>query len=210
MSPDEFSARTCSDMSLPPAFNHKISIQITEQISSYREIISLFHSDSLFAHKLLKNIQNPIQMMVGLRHNNLDYLDKFTWDLYSYSNGADPEIFARKTCEDLGLPLEMEPAISHRIRESLMKIIISSIELNDSSKQQSAPDLYQETESDIKISLVQPNISVDMISNLCKRAKPHTAEDQAYIPQPMLPKNRYTNALIWDISPVPLEAESKI
>jgi hypothetical protein len=70
------------------------------------------------------------------------------WDLASTANSG-PEVFARKTgnllliyicnfhvlnyflliyictgiaiVEDLGLPQEMEPAISHRIRETLMR-----------------------------------------------------------------------------------------
>ena len=55
-----------------------------------------------------------------------------------------------------------------------------------------------ETNSELKVSLVQPNQAVDMIANLCKRAKPNSIDDQAAIPQPMLPTDKDSNSNFWN------------
>ena len=53
--------------------------------------------------------------------------------------------------------------------------------------------------SELKVSLVQPNQAVDMIANLCKRAKPNSVDDQAAIPQPMLPADKDSNSHFWAV-----------
>lgn len=44
------------------------------------------------------------------------------------STVVTPELFASITCSDLGLPSEMEPAISHKIRELIFRSMIHMIE----------------------------------------------------------------------------------
>lgn len=51
----------------------------------------------------------------------LDFADKFYWDLGS--NDVTPEQLARTTCSDLGLPGDMEPAIAHKVRETLFRLV---------------------------------------------------------------------------------------
>jgi uncharacterized protein YeaC (DUF1315 family) len=112
-----------------------------------------------------------------------------------FIKGISPEIFARTTCADLGLPPDMEPAISHKIRENILRSVVSWMD-------EGAIDCSQatvETNSELKVSLVQPNQAVDMIANLCKRAKPNSIDDQAAIPQPMLPTDKDSNSSFWNV-----------
>jgi uncharacterized protein YeaC (DUF1315 family) len=115
--------------------------------------------------------------------------------LICFIKGISPEIFARTTCADLGLPPDMEPAISHKIRENILRSVVSWMD-------EGAIDCSQatvETNSELKVSLVQPNQAVDMIANLCKRAKPNSIDDQAAIPQPMLPTDKDSNSSFWNV-----------
>ena len=104
-----------------------------------------------------------------------------------------PEIFARVTCADLGLPSDMEAAISHKIRENILRSIVSW--MDDTTLDSS--QIIVKSHSELKVSLVQPSQAVDMIANLCKRAKPNSVDDQAAIPQPMLPTDKDTNSHFW-------------
>jgi len=72
LTPEEFAARTCADLSLPPAFQHKIALQITEQVDSFRDIISVLHAGGQGNQVVAEAIPSPIQMMVGLRYNTID------------------------------------------------------------------------------------------------------------------------------------------
>lgn len=108
--------------------------------------------------------------------------------------GITPEIFASTTCADLGLPADMEPAISHKIRENILRSIVSW--MDDGSID--ATQASVKSNSELKVSLVQPNQAVDMIANLCKRAKPNSVDDQAAIPQPMLPIDKDSNSHFWN------------
>ena len=87
----------------------------------------------------------------------------------------------------------MEPAIAHKIRENIFRSIVTWMgdgteDFNDSTK----------INSETKVSLVQTNQAVDMIANLCKRAKPTSVDDTAAIPQPMMPSNKDSNANVWN------------
>ena len=106
--------------------------------------------------------------------------------------GISPEIFARTTCADLGLPGDMEPAIAHKIRENMLRSIVTWMD----EGHEDAGEICR-INSETKVSLVQTNQAVDMIANLCKRAKPNSVDDQAAIPQPMLPQSKDSNANVW-------------
>ena len=196
MTPGEFAARTCADLNLPDSFQHRIAFQIEEQLNSYKEIIALLRSNGVDNEKWLKIISEPIDMLVGLRHNAVDYSDKFTWDLFSTSSGKEPEVFARKTVEDLGLPLDMESAIAFRIRETLLRLVISAAENPDDPEHLFLPSKLS-VPSEIVVSLTQPNGTIDMVRNLWSRAKPEHIDTRSVAPQAKLPVNTMTNANTW-------------
>ena len=87
----------------------------------------------------------------------------------------------------------MEAAISHKIRENILRSIVSWIDDTTTDCNQTTAKSH----SELKVSLVQPNQAVDMIANLCKRAKPNSVDDQAAIPQPMLPTDKDSNSNFW-------------
>ena len=87
----------------------------------------------------------------------------------------------------------MEAAISHKIRENILRSIVSWMDDPTIESNQ----VVAKNNSELKVSLVQPNQAVDMIANLCKRAKPNSVDDQALIPQPMLPVDKDSNSHFW-------------
>ena len=122
--------------------------------------------------------------------------DKFVWDVYSTTASTDPESFARKTCDDIGLPSEMEPAIAHRIRETLMKMILAFLEDPESPAAFIAK--ADDAVSEIRVNLVAPHSALEMVGNLWKRARPNKIEDQAYMVHPRLPTDKMSNARAWE------------
>ena len=201
MSPDEFVAITCADMQLAPAFQRKIVLQIEEQLSAYREIIATLRSVGVDNEEWLEQISQPFDMLVGLRYNNVDYTDKFSWNLTSSTSGADPELFARKTVEDLGLPIEMETAIAHRIRETLMNIILSVAENPDSPMIPIPKSSVTPAASTVEVFVSNPTQN-DLYSSLWKRAKPQNFDDRSAIIAPKLPEDTISNANIWKSEPL--------
>jgi hypothetical protein len=105
-----------------------------------------------------------------------------------------PEDFASVTCADLGLPSEMEPAISHKIRETFFRWLLSILQ-NPLCEDLSLQKEFQV--SDSKIALVPGSQTVDMITNLWKRAKPNSIDESAAVPQPQLPSDKESNSEIW-------------
>eukprot|EP01041_Mallomonas_annulata_P006417 gene6417-12975_t len=192
LSAEDFATRTCLDLNLPEGFRWKIALQIQEQCDAYTSLYTIIQNEFRRNDALVAKSHELQNITIGIRHSIVDYSDNFSWNLYSPSNG--PELFARRTCSDLGLPLEMEPAIAHRIRETLIRNLLTWIEDPSSIKLQQP---IEETVSEVKVSLVQPHQSVDMITNLWKRAKPSSHEEQAALPNPKLPKDKDTNAGIW-------------
>lgn len=195
--PEEFAARTCADLNLHPGFQTRICLQITEQVEAFRTIVDVIKmalQDE--SSPISLKMKEPQLMVVGIRHQTLDYSDKFHWDLMS--TVVTPELFASITCSDLGLPSEMEPAISHKIRELIFRSMIHMIE------DPASPEIT--TNSAIaKVMIIQSAQSVDMGTKLWKTAKPSTAEEQAYVPMPNLPDTKFgqgtkdTNSSIWTV-----------
>mmetsp|Transcript_32861 Transcript_32861/g.33480 ORF Transcript_32861/g.33480 Transcript_32861/m.33480 type:complete len:239 (+) Transcript_32861:148-864(+) len=188
---DDFAIRTCLDLNLPEGFIWKISLQIQEQVKAYSSLISLFALEVINNKDFAEKSHELQPISIGIRHNIVDYSDKFLWDMYSPFNS--PEKFARTTCLDLGLPAEMESPIAHRIRETLIRNMITWLEDSSTLKPHTVPL----TPSEVKVSVVQPHQVVDMVTNLWKRAKPTVWDEQAALPQPKLPKHRDTNARVW-------------
>lgn len=111
--------QTCSDLNLPQGFQWRMYLQIQEQILAFRDIVQTFLSLNELPHPEYPNICSVQTMTVAIRSNTTDYSDKFTWDMNSPC--CSPEDFAKITCSDLGLPPDMEAAISHRIRENVIR-----------------------------------------------------------------------------------------
>ena len=196
MTPYEFAARTCSDLNLPFGFQAKAALLISEQVEAFKVIVSVLRS--AFDNNLegYSKIKEPQLIGIGIRHSTVDYNDKFMWD--PMSAAITPEMFASSTCSDLGLPGEMEPAIAHKLREILFRNLMSWV---DDSKSLDTIFASQTTHpiktSEIGVKLVPAATVVEMTSQLWKRVKPSPEDVFTSIPQPMLPYNRDTNAMIW-------------
>lgn len=190
--PEEFAARACSDLNFPIGFHQRISLQIIEQLQAYQILIdSIYLFASCIPNWNLKVKQSQM-ITIGIRHGSLDYSDKVEWD--PINSVITPEEFASITCTDLGLPAEIEPAIAHKIREALFRWILNIVQnpnATDTNIQMEFKVL------DTKVTLVPPNQSVDMVTNLWKRAKPNSMEEIAAVPQPQLPNEKDSNAYTW-------------
>ncbi len=116
----ELAWQTRCDLNLPNGFQWRIYLQLQEQIIAYRELVSAFLMAASMPCPAYPELQPLQQMAVGLRFHTTDYVDKFHWDIFSQL--CSPETFAKVTCAELGLPAEMEPAISHRIRENIVRL----------------------------------------------------------------------------------------
>lgn len=195
LTPDEFAFTTCADLNLPYGFQVQIKQQISEQIASYMEIISTIKKYAKYIPQWSIKIRDLIPITLGIRHNTIDYSDKINWNpMCEY---LTPEIFASTTCRDLGLPHDIRPAISHRIRESLFRWIIAILNDPDNKETYNTAEFKISDSKIAHVSLAQTPQAVDMASSLWKRAKPGTVEETAVVPQPLLPTERDTNANIW-------------
>ena len=193
MSINEFSLHTCIDLNLPLGFESKITAQIKEQVDGYKNIIYIITN---YAPSVVKGWIDKIHeiqvITLGLRHNSLDYTDKVYWN--AMSNYLTPESYACKTCKELGLPLEMRPAISFKIREALFRWLLTLLEYPDNMDIRIMEEFKV---SETKITMGHHPHTVEMMSNLWKRAKPSAIEDQSSIPQPLLSSDKNTNATVW-------------
>ena len=193
----DYAARTCADLNLPSGFITKIALQIAEQVQAFIIIIKTL-KELLVANTFpsIQKLREPSYMAVGIRFNTLDYSDKFVWDPMA---DISPEKFACITCSDLGLPPEMEPAIAHKIRENLFRNFIVWL---DDPQHFELPNAIIDVPqpSEVKVTLVPPHQAIEMSTNLWKRAKPSSVDEQASVPQPLMPTNKDTNASIWKSS----------
>jgi hypothetical protein len=192
MSTEEFAELTCSEMNLPSGYEERISLQMIEQIEAFREIVDCVYKYRQLIPNWTAKVTQIQPITIGIRQGSVDYSDKVDWD--PMNEDFTPEEFAAITCADLGLPQEVEPAIAHKLRESLFRWLIGILQnptVDD--VQLKAEFSTQET----KLLLVHGSQTVDMISNLWKRAKPNSMDEIAAVPQPQLPDDRDSNASIW-------------
>lgn len=193
LSIDEFALMTCIDLNLAGGFQEKIRSQVQEQVDAFLDIVDLIktHAAAIVPNWSTK-IREHQTITMGIRHNTLDYTDKISWD--PMSSSITPEQFAYITCKDLGLPNDLRPAISNKIRETLFRWVISLIEHPNNTETVVAAEFKV---SDTKVSLAQSYQAVEMATSLWKRAKPSTLEESAAVPQPLLPVDKNTNAGVW-------------
>lgn len=193
MTPMEYATQMCSDLDLPFGFIHFISQQIIEQISAYEELIQLVRYQAQNLPFLPARFYEPLIISVGIRLGVHDYSDKLNWNLMSAA--VTPEYFSKVTCQDLGLPTEMQSAIAHKIRETLFRKMIDYLE--NVKAEEEAETMGESGVPEIKVTSIPPNQSLDMSLKLWKRAKPNAVEEVAAVPQPLLPNSKDTNADVW-------------
>ncbi len=170
-------------------------MQIEEQVQAFEEIVQIIFEFSHTIPNWSAKMSEIQTIIIGIRHNSIDYSDKIQWD--PMNTALTPEMFAEVTCRDLGLPCEMTPAIAHKIRETLFRWLINLVETP--SLCMNVVEVSEEDKvGEVTVSLVQPSQVVDMATNLWKRAKPNSLEESAAIPQPLLPVDKETNASIWN------------
>lgn len=195
MLPEEFVAILCRDLNLPIGFHSRVSLQIIEQIEAYQILVQSIKSYAPTAIPLWdKKISQLQPITIGIRHGSIDFSDKVEWN--PMDDALTPEEFAATTTADLGLPPEIEPAIAHKIRESLFRWLYNMVQ--NPNMTPSETNLVAEFKvNEAKVNFVAPNQVVDMVTNLWKRAKPNTLEEIAAVPQPQLPVDKDSNAFIW-------------
>lgn len=190
--PEEFIARTCADMNLPAGFQQRMSQEMTDQLIAYQEIIDCVYRYGPSIPHWEQKISKLQPISIGIRHSTVDYSDKIDWD--PLNTFFTPEEFAAVSCADLGLPAEIEPAIAHKIRESLFRWIVSILQNPDKKECQLQLEFKI---PDNKVLHVPTTQVTDMISNLWKRAKPNSLEENASVPPRPANTGKDTNAHIW-------------
>lgn len=118
LSPECFAAHLAADLCLPYAIQLKIALQLAEQVSAYREIIAAINAYLEQHDSILEQLKKLLTININVSYNTIDYKDTFQWDILSV---VSPEMFARTTCSDLGLPCELEPIIAIQIREAIIR-----------------------------------------------------------------------------------------
>jgi hypothetical protein len=196
MLPEEFVARTCTDLNLPIGFHSRVTLQIVEQIQAYQILVE---SIRMYAPNSIPNWKSKVcqiqPITIGIRHGSIDFSDKVDWN--PMDDCLSPEDFAATTTADLGLPPEIEPAIAHKIREALFRWLYNIVQ-NPMLSPAETNLLPEFKVNETKVNFVSPNQVVDMVTSLWKRAKPSSLEEVAAAPQPQLPIDKETNASIWN------------
>jgi SWI/SNF-related matrix-associated actin-dependent regulator of chromatin subfamily B protein 1 len=104
MAPENFAKIIAEENNLNPAFEHEISNAIKKSVSVHKKYVPQ-------APELIKVIE------LDVRIDNLCLKDKFEWDINDTTN--NPEDFALKLCNELGLNNEFMTQIAHSIREQI-------------------------------------------------------------------------------------------
>ena len=132
------------------------------------------------------------EIVLSIRLNNIEFSNTILWDL----RNADitPEVFARRTSADLGLPPQMEPVIAHKIRETLFRLILQWID--EPSSLQEKPSESENGVTPIRATVQLINDGGALVSELWKRAKPEDSSITTKITNLVLPRDVFTNASI--------------
>ena len=151
-----------------------------------------------------EKIKQKQYISIAIRNKTKEYIDTITWDPLCES--ITPEYFAKVTSNDIDLPSDMIPVISHIIREHLFRWIISIVDISPHSYLMddniNNNNSLLENEKKISVKTIPSQIVNNMAVNLWKRAKPNSLEETCLVAQPFLPQNKETNASVWknDIS----------
>lgn len=110
ITPEEFATIYCRDLDFPnsSALHSQVVSIITEQLQEYETVAAV----------VVPDLQVIVNLTCSL--NNRLYEDNFQWNLNDTS--LSPEMFAETIVQDLGLPREFLPAISHSLHEYLLRV----------------------------------------------------------------------------------------
>ncbi|KAI8322779.1 SNF5-domain-containing protein [Martensiomyces pterosporus] len=124
ITPEQFAAIYCADLSLPAegksSAQHHIAQLIRQQIAEYVSVDAAdFSGDEL-------RVVLCLEIQVGTHVLR----DKVEWDILE-PLGSKPEEFARCLCRDLGLGGEYPPLVAHRVREEIARLQKELVEAGD-------------------------------------------------------------------------------
>lgn len=124
--PVDFAAQTCADLGLSPGMQQRIALQLSEQLQAYRELVVSLHalaaSQKSERPPWHEKLHKLLALDICIRCNSLEYEESLYWD--PMNADITPEVFARTTCADQGLPREMEPIIAYKIRDAIFREVV--------------------------------------------------------------------------------------
>ena len=188
-----FSKTITSDLNLRIEFVSRVHNQIKEQISSYLDFLKLVYEFANLIPNWNESIKEQQYISISIRNKSKEYIDTLTWDPLC---DTSPDHFAHFTSKDLDLPSEMEPVISHVIREHLFGWIIKIFDKSSTNYNVDDRNISLESER-ISVKTISHQVSNNMAISLWKRARPNSSEESSLATQPLLPVNKKTNAMIW-------------
>jgi hypothetical protein len=117
-----FSEWYCKDMKLPVTMIPIVSRSISTQLTKYYALFCNTHFCNLFFDP--KNDLNVI-IKLDVRLQETVLKDQFEWNILS---NVQPEYFAQRMCEDIGLQSEFIPLIANSISEQIFGFIFTKYE----------------------------------------------------------------------------------
>jgi hypothetical protein len=122
----------------------------------------------------------------------VEYVDTITWNLLNIS--LTPEIFAKTTCIEQGLPIDFAPIIAFKIRESIYRHIICLLDENASQHfklpiyKTEGTIIESHSRSTAQAYLYSSQTHIDMISSIWKKMKPSSVSDTGIFPYALIPQ----------------------
>ncbi|CAM9337746.1 unnamed protein product [Ascophyllum nodosum] len=115
LSPEQFSKRMIEELGLSRGFILPVAQSISRQLLDFRSAMPSWRSDGTVAAA-----EENLQLIdIDIRFRSIIYRDRMQWDVNCLNNS--PEVFARCTVADLGLPQEMEAPIAYSVHQQLCK-----------------------------------------------------------------------------------------
>lgn len=111
ITPEQFASILCADLELPSGLQLEIVDSINKQIEDYSYISTL---------QLPTNQEYHVVIDLAVNLDKKLYQDKFEWDLAQTE--VTPEDFAEIVVADMGLSLELKPAIAHSLHEVILRL----------------------------------------------------------------------------------------
>ncbi|KAJ1965226.1 Chromatin structure remodeling complex protein sfh1 [Dipsacomyces acuminosporus] len=124
ITPEQFAAIYCADLSLPADGKHSAQQHIAQLIrQQVAEHVSVNAADF---HGVELRVVLCLEIQVGTHVLR----DKLEWDILE-PLGSKPEDFARCLCRELGLGGEYPPLVAHRVREEVARLQKELVEAGD-------------------------------------------------------------------------------
>lgn len=132
MSPEEFGARTCTDLQLPGEFASLAASSIREQLRHGRALAS--HAESRERPLLARKVV----LRVDILFNGQRFRDDISWDTGEPRLNS-PEYVAQQTCLDLSLAKPFDAAIAFAMRRELVRVALGCAAVESSGAPRAAP-----------------------------------------------------------------------